>query len=262
MSSRKLCGNGRARSLVLLAAVVLGAGCATALPPPREPVSEDARRALALLIRRWHAFSDFRALAEIVVQQGSRRQRLTGVLLAKAPGSVRFEALSPFGQPLLLATVHEGRFVSYNVTTKEATIGPATAESTAHLLSLPLDPDDLVGVIVGRAVPPKGLRVVELQPADDNGASLRLIGRVNEERVWMDLERGVVRRLAIVGGRADALITYHRDTTGALTGFDVNASNSYLTGSVRYQNVLLDAGIDPDRFTLAVPTDAKIRSLR
>jgi len=232
------------------------------VPPPREPVTEEARHALSLLIARWHAFSDFRALAEIAIQKGNARQRLTGVVLAKAPASTRFEALSPFGQPHLLAIVHRGQFVSYNVTTNEAVIGAATAESTARLLNLPLDPDDLVGTIVGRPVPPKGLRIAELLPPDDHGASLRLIGGVSEERVWMDLETGIVRRLAIVGGRLEAMITYHRDTAGTLTGFDVDAANSYLTGSVRYQNVVIDAGIDPERFTFPLPKDAKIRPLR
>ena len=156
------------------------------VPPLRHPVPEDARHALSALIGRWHDFSDIRALADVDLRRGGERQRLTGVLLARAPGSVRFEALSPFGQPFLYLTIHEGRLVAYDATTNEALVGPADAETSARLLNLPVDPDDLVAILAGRAVPPKDLRVAELLPPDGDGPSLRLIGRLHEQRVWLD----------------------------------------------------------------------------
>lgn len=250
------------RLLSSLALLGLVAGCATALPPPRQPVGADARRALTLLIDRWHDFSDLRALAEVVLERGGKRQRLTGVLLAKAPGSVRFEALSPFGQPFLFVTVHGGMLTAYDAATNEALIGPATAETTVKLLSLPFEPDDLVAVLAGRAVPPKDLRVAELIAADEHGPSLRLIGSLNEQRVWMDLDTGVVRQLLITGGRVEASVAYRRDTDGRITGLDLAAAGSYVTGSVRYRSLVVGAGVDPERFTLTVPKGAKIRTIR
>ena len=97
-----------ARRLLSSALVVwLLTGCTIAPPPPRTPVSEDARRAIDLLVGHWHALSDLRALADITVKKGSTEQRFTGVLLSKTPASLRFEAISPFGQPLLLVTVKD-----------------------------------------------------------------------------------------------------------------------------------------------------------
>jgi outer membrane lipoprotein-sorting protein len=247
-------------SSILLAAAL--GGCAVAVPPPRQSVGEDARRALDLLITRWHAFSDLRALADVSVDKGGERQKLTGVLLARAPGSVRFEALSPFGQPFLFVTVHEGRLVIYDATSNEAHVGEANAETTARLLSLPFDPDDLVAVLAGRAVPPKDLRVAEVLPPDEFGPSLNLIGRLHQQRVWMDFGTGVVRRLTITGGRAAAAITYLRNPDGVFTGFDVSAGEGYVTASVRYRNLAMGAGVDPERFAFALPKDAKTRALR
>jgi outer membrane lipoprotein-sorting protein len=211
-----------------------------ALPARREPVTEEARAALALLIERWHEFSDLRALADVVVTRSGRRQQITGVLLARAPSSVRLEALSPFGAPLWLLTVHRGQMIAYDAVANEATIGPADAETAARVLSLALDPDDVV---------------------DEHGRSLDLIGRLHRQRVWMDFTTGVVTRLEIVGGRYVARIVFHRDGE-TLTGLDVDAAEGVVTATIRYRNVTMGAGIEDERFEFAVPKGAKTQPIR
>jgi outer membrane lipoprotein-sorting protein len=251
----------RRKLLSSILAVVL-AGCAVAMPPPRAATDEPARRALDVLITRWHAFTDMRALADITIQQSGDRQRLTGVVLARAPGSVRFEALSPFGQPFLFVTVHDRRLIAYDASTNQATVGDASADTTARLLSLPFDPEDLVAVLSGRAAPPRDLRVVEILPADEHGASLNLIGGVHQQRVWMDFNTGVVRRLSITGGRAAAVVTYLTESDGTLTGFDVTAGEGHVSAAVRYRGLSMGVGVEPERFTFALPKDAKTRAIR
>lgn len=249
-------------SLVVLLLIALAAGCATIVPPPRQPIAEDARRAIDLLITRWHAVTDLRALADIDIDKGGQRQKLSGVLLARAPGSLRFEALSPFGPPFLVAVVHDGQLTAYNAVANEAVVGAATAETTARLLGLPFEPHDLVAVVSGYAVPPRDLRIGEILPADDLGPSLSLIGAVHEQRIWMDLQTGVVRQLQIVGGRAAATVTYLRDAEGQLTGFDVSAAERYVTGTVRYRSLATGVGLSTDRFALTLPKDAKTQPIR
>lgn len=252
----------RSSRLLVLLAVGLLAGCAIAIPPPRQTIPEEARRAVDLLTTRWQAVSDLRALADIVVERGGQRQALSGVLLAKAPSSVRFEALSPFGQPFLLAVVHAGRLTAYNTITREAVVGEANAETTAKLLNLPFEPEDLVAVVTGYAVPPRGLRVAELLPPDTQGPSISLIGDVHEQRVWMDFDTGLVRQLEIIGGRVAATVTYQRAADGTLTGFDATAVDRYVVATVRYRNAATGVGLTPDRFALTLPKDAKTQPIR
>ena len=259
MSARKPRSSGRLAVAVL---ALLGAGCAIALPPPRQAVPEDARHAIGLLVARWHAFEDLRALADIVIERDAERQAFTGVLLARAPASVRFEALTPLGQPVLLATIHDGRFTAYNAATNEATAGEATPETTARLLGLPLEGDDLVATLAGRAVPPRDLRLAEIQPADELGSSVLLVGAVHEKRVWMDLQTGVVRQVRIAGGRVAATVSFRRDDGGQLAGFDLAAAERQVTGTVAYRRLEMDVGVPVDRFLLTVPKDAKIQQIR
>jgi outer membrane lipoprotein-sorting protein len=252
----------RSSRLLAVLAVGLLAGCAIAIPPPRQTISEDARKAVDLLMTRWQAVSDLRALADIKVERGGQRQQLSGVLLAKAPSSVRFEALSPFGQPFLLAVVHDGQLTAYNAITREAMVGEANAETTAKLLNLPFEAEDMVAVVTGHAVPPRGLRVAEMKPADANGPSISLIGDVHEKRIWMDFDTGVVRKLDIIGGRVAATVVYLRGTDGALTGFDATAVDRYVVATVRYRNPTTGVGLTPDRFALTLPKDAKTQPIR
>ncbi len=246
----------------LVAIVLLAAGCTVAVPPPRETPTDEAQRAVALLAARWHEFSDLRALADVRMAHGNDRQQFTGALLLKAPASIRFEALSPLGQPLLLATVHEGQITTYNVAEHAAVVGPATSETAARLLHLAVEPEELVGVLAGRAVPPKDLRVATILPADGQGPSLEMIGALHRQRVWMDFSTGVVRQIQVIGGRVDALVTYHRAADGALTGFDLSAGQENVTGSVRYRDVVVGGGVDPERFRLTIPQGASIERLR
>jgi outer membrane lipoprotein-sorting protein len=237
-------------------------GCAVALPSRREPVTEEARTALALLIGRWHEFSDLRALADIVItRRGGERQRIAGVLLAKAPASVRLEALSPFGAPLFLLTVHRGQLIAYNAVANEATVGPANADTAAKMLSLALDPDDVVAVLAGRTVPPKDLRVATVLPPDEHGPSLELFGGLHRQRVWMDFTTGVAKRLEIVGGRYVARVVFHRNGD-TLTGLDLDAAEGYVTATVRYQSLVMGSGIKDERFEFAIPKGAKTQPIR
>jgi outer membrane lipoprotein-sorting protein len=237
-------------------------GCAIAPPPPRSAVAPPAQRAVALLTERAREFSDLRTLADVSAQRPTERYRVRGVILAKAPASVRFEALSPLGSMLLVVTIHDGQITAYDATTDEVTTGPATAETAARLLNLPFEPEDLVGILAGRPVPPRDLREAELLPADADGPSVNLVGAVNTQRVWMDLAAGVVRKLQISGGRADAVIVFRRDADGIMTGFDLSAGMGLIRSNVRYEQPASNAGIGPDRFGFTPPKSAKTRTIR
>lgn len=251
---------GRRLPLVLAALLAL-AGCARALPPPRQPMGEPAARALARLAERWAEFRDFRALAEVDVRRRDERRRFLAVVLLRAPASIRVEALSPLGQPVFVGVVHDRRVVAYDALANEATVGPATSDTAARLLSLPVEPDDLVGILAGRPAPVRDLRLAEV--VTENGEPvLLLVGRDHQQRVWMDLATGVVRELEVTGGLYEVRIVYERAADGSLLGLSLAAPRAGLTGSLRYRDGLLNGGLDPERFALRLPESARVRPLR
>jgi outer membrane lipoprotein-sorting protein len=226
-------------------------------------VADEARRALSLLDERYRELTTMRALADVSLRKGGERQSLRGALLLQAPSSVRFEALSPFGPPLLVVTVHEGQVTAYDALKNEAHVGPADAETISKVLGLPLDADDLVSVLAGRMAPPRELRSAELIAPDDVGPSVNLVsGDGARQRVWFDSQTGVIRQRQVFGSKFNALIKYRRNGSGTIAGFNLDAAMSYLTGSVNYQDVAEGESIDAERFTLAVPKGAKTQPIR
>jgi outer membrane lipoprotein-sorting protein len=241
--------------------VALLAACATA--PPREAITDDARRALDLLGERYREFTTLRALADVSVKRGGDRQRLQGAVLIRAPSSVRLEALSPFGPPLMVLTVHDGQVLAYNALKNEAYAGSADAETISDVLRLPLGPDDLASVLAGRFAGPREVRRAEMLAPDDVGPSVSVIDGVGgRQRVWLDLKTGFIQQRQIFGSRFNALVKYRRDEAGTLTGFDLDAAMSYLTGSVAYRNLVEGEPIEEERFVLAIPKGAKTQPIR
>lgn len=248
--------------LVALLVVPLLGGCVVAPPTLHSDISDEARRAIALLEARRRAFSDLRTLAELDFERMGSRTHLTGVLLARAPASLRFEALSPFGQPFLIVTIHDGRLMAYDLGANEVAAGPATPEVAAEFFHLALSPEELVAILTGHVLAPGDLRAAEFEAPDDLGPSLTLIGPSHRQRVWMDFSSGLVRQVEIAGGRAQAVVTYLPGTDGLPAGFDLAGAPLPVHGRVRYQNPVVDGGVAPERFIIAIPPGVTTRPLR
>ena len=262
MNARKR--SSRLARLSLAVASILLAGCAVVAPPtPREPAPPEARQWIELLERRWTGFQDLKAQAEVTIRRGNRSQRLTGVLLLRTPASIRFEVLTPWGQPFLLLALTSESFTLYQVAENRAVTGPAGAEATLRWLGLALSPDELVGILAGHVRPLAEFRSAELLEADALGPSLRLTGQGRVQRLWLEPETAVPRQVELLGGPTPARITY--DGGGAAeppAGLTLTALDQPLSVRVRYRQPALGAGLSPDLFTITVPSDATVHRLR
>jgi outer membrane lipoprotein-sorting protein len=235
------------------------AGCATGAPRPEPPLSDDARRLIALLTLRRDQFSDLRALVDLTVRRREVTQRFTGVVLAKPPASLRFEALSPFSQPVFLLTLSDGALTTYNVGDNHALSGPANSRTTGRWLGVPLEAEDVVALLIGRVLPTRDVRQAEILPADATGPSLRLVGKERSERIWMDFGTGDVVRAEIGGGRTVLVVEYVWAAGDSLpTGIRATAGPDF-EAIVRYRQPVLATGVDPERFRLPLPEGANLQ---
>jgi outer membrane lipoprotein-sorting protein len=231
--------------------------------PVRQPISPEAAAARALLERRWAEFKDLRSLAEIRLRQGDRVQRLAGVLLLSAPSALRFEALSPFGTPVLVVGEDATTLTVWEVPDQKAYYLPASPDSTRRWLGLALGPDELVATLSGHAVPLKDPLAVELIPADGLGPSLAVRSKELVQRIWFDPESGRPKVVEWRGGSKGARAVFVDGVAGAVPeSVTVQTLDGKMEASITYRAPRVNTGVAADLLRVTVPEDVRIQDFR
>ena len=247
----------------LLLAVSLSA-CATAPPAPAPaPIAEEARAALARIEQHRRSLVDLRSLAEITVRRGGRAQRLSGVMLLLAePATLRFEALSPFGTPVLIVAGDPQSLTLWEVLDNRAYLAPASPEANRRWLGLALGGEDLVALLSGRARPLPDPTGVELVAPDETGPSVRLNGRDVEQRIWFDPASGQARQVEWTGKNPARVTFTPAPPDGPPAGLRLETPDGTLRVSVTYRDPKMNTGLDPALLKLTVPEHVRIQDFR
>lgn len=258
MSRRRLARSSW-RLLALAAAVGLGA-CASAGAPPGPPLSPDAEAARALIEGRWRLFGDLRTLAHLAIRRGDRSQQLSGPLLLRAPGALRFEALTALGPPALVVTSDPDMVTIWEVLQHRAYLLSPTPDATRRWLGLPLGAEDLVALLSGNVRPmphPSSGALV------GGGTSLRLTGSEGTQQIWFDPATGRPGQVEWSGSRLAARVVFsHGEAGGPPRGMELAALDGSLEVRVRYQDPRMDSGFDQGLLRVKLPEDVAIQDLR
>jgi len=237
-------------------------GCAS-VPPARQPISSEAEAARALVQREWEEFHDLRTLAEVQIRRGDRVERLAGALLLRAPSSLRFEALSPFGIPVLVVAGDDKTLTVWEVLAERAYLLPASPDANRRWLGLSLGGDELVALLSGHVLPLKDPLAAELLPADATGPSLMLRNPDGMQRVWFDPARGRVRQAEWTGNAHPARVVFADGApdSGPL-GMTLATLDGKLEVVVKYRRPLVNTSFDPDLLRVNVPERVRIQDFR
>jgi outer membrane lipoprotein-sorting protein len=238
------------------------AGCAAAPPAPRlvEPAALAARDRLE---QQWQDFKDLRSLTEIQIRRDDRVQRLAGVLLLRSPSSLRFEALSPFGTPVLIVAADAQSLTLWEVLDDRAFVLPASPDANRRWLGLALGGDELVATLSGRVLPLRDPLEIELLPADGTGPSLRLTGSDRTQRIWFDPTDGEARAVEWTGTASPVRAIFVADGPHSPpASVNLLTLDGKLGVSVKYRNPRLNTGFDPGLLNLTVPEHVRIQEFR
>jgi hypothetical protein len=248
----------RLRGALLGALALLAAGCASA--PSARPPAPEADTARGLLEARWRSFVDLRTLADVTIRRGGRTQRLSGPLLLRAPSSMRFEALSAFGPPVLVVAGSPESVTVWEVLRNRAYLLPSSPDANRRWLGLALGTEDLVGILSAHLRPLPDARETVLHPPDQVGPSLELRGAGVTQRIWFDPATGAPRKLDWQAARPfQAEFTV---ADGVPTAIALLAPAQELDVRARYQRPQLNAGLDADSLRVAVPQSVEIQDFR
>lgn len=211
------------------------------------------------------SFRDLRSLADITIRQGGRVQRLSGVLLLKAPTAFRFEALSPFGPPILVVAGSPESVTVWEVLQNRAYLLPSTPEANRRWLGLALSAEDLVAFLAGQVRPMPAPRTGTLVPPDETGSSLRLSGPEGTQRIWLD-PAGHPLKVEWTEGKSPLRVTFTRGEDGGDPAppreIRLQTLDGKLDVSVVYHEPQLNRGLDAALLTLTVPQGVEIQDFR
>ena len=244
-------------------AVLALSSCATAPPAPPPPIADEARAALARIEQQRRSLTDLRTLADITVRRSNRSQRLSGVLLLLGePASLRFEALSPFGTPVLIVAGDPQSVTLWEVLDDRAYIAPASPDANRRWLGVALGGEDLVALLAGRVRALADPASVELLAADGVGPSLRLTGDGVEQRIWFDPDEGRPKQVEWTG-RNPVRVTFAATPPEAPpAGLKLEKPDGSLQVTITYRDPRMNTGLDPSLLKLSVPERVRIQDFR
>lgn len=201
-----------------LLALVLFTGC------PQGGVSAPADEhtdpeAVLELARAYIATGPAALTIEARASQYSDRGGLKGKveILAERPGRLRMSGLSPTDDMVSVLATDGARFTSFERGAKFCFVGRACPSNVGRFASIPLEADELVGVLIGRPpIIPHGEKRLSWDK-DVGGYRLELFGagadlamaRGRVQRLWIGHDDGRVLRTALVdGGKTKVDVRY------------------------------------------------------
>ena len=125
-------------------------GCGGQHPRPDTFPSEPGSL-LSALADHGRELKSLRAELSLEVWRQGERVRISEFLALDQDGRLRFDILTPFGQPMTTVVSDGTRLTVFELENKRFRVGEATAENLATLLPVDLSPKELVMVLRGRA---------------------------------------------------------------------------------------------------------------
>jgi outer membrane lipoprotein-sorting protein len=147
---------------MLLMAMVETSGCVVVQTPPvpqaptpiagQDEVKFQAQNMIAALIERDRRLASMQTPAVMEYTAGDQHVKVKEEIIAKRPGNLRVEAMSPFGVALLLAA-QGSHLAIYEPDKNRFMRGHADSDTLYKYVRIPMAPTDAVGLLMGLAPP-------------------------------------------------------------------------------------------------------------
>jgi outer membrane lipoprotein-sorting protein len=264
----------RAGVSALLLLVSLGA-CAVH-PPSREtvtvpPESIAPETIVAAFTRRWQSAEGLRALARIAVTSAQGRYSTRQTFFWRRPALIRLDTVGLFGQPTMTLVADPARASIYYPQQGTFLQGPATADTLARVIGLPLDVEDVPPLLMGALGPwLTGPGVTPYLQTDAGVYLLRFLGSDGQliQDVWVEPEQLLPRRaLRYTEHSVPAVDIAYSDFRHVAEGvpfpFELVIWVAELETEVRIQflTVELNPGLPPSIFQLSPPAGIPVTPL-
>lgn len=262
---------------LLTAGTSLGACPGTHFDPPPDPLVT-AESVLALA-ETYLATSPGAAVIEGRASQYSDRGGLKGkvLLLLKRPGQLSLSGLSPTDDVVSVLVSDGARFTAYQRGAASCFVGRACPSNVGRFASIPLESDELVGVLLGRppVIPHRVSPAPSMSWDRDVGAyRVELTGDSADlglahgrtQRLWVAHGDGrIVKTALFEDGKAKVEVTY--SDFGTIGGkvmprrLDIHMARESTDLRLDYRDLDLSPELEPGAFTFTCPSGTNLEEL-
>jgi len=239
-------------------------------------VTADAVLALA---ETWNGTSPGAAVIEGRASQYSDRGGLKGkvLLLLKRPGQLSLSGLSPTDDVVSVLVSDGDRFTAYERGAASCFVGRACPANVGRFASIPLESDELVGVLLGRppiiphrADPPPAMawdREVGAYRVEVVGDGLDLgLARGRTQVLWVAHGDGRIVKTALYeGGKAKVEVTYSDFARVGQTlmphRLDIRMARESTDLRLDYRDLDLAPDLDANAFVFTCPSGTNLEEL-
>jgi hypothetical protein len=251
--------------LSLSAALLMFSGCATAPTPQAETSVRlgqiDVSSLTNAMAERDRALISLQTGAVMEYSNGSDHVKAREELAVRRPGSLRVEAMSPFGVALIVAA-QDSRLQIFEPSKNTLMRGTADAATLARFARIPMAPRDAVGLLMG--IVPEAQTTSPPDSVSTEGDMTVLAysepDRARRELGFQNGQLAMVRKRT-PAGTVDFEIRYadYRDIGGVMFAYKVDADFPLVETRVSftYKLPIVNGRIADSVFTLTPGPDAK-----
>jgi hypothetical protein len=261
-------------ALATLGAVTFAACPGTRVDPPADALTTP--EAVIETARQYIAAGPGEAVIEARASQYSDRGGLKGklLILAQRPGRLRLEGLSPTDDTVSVLATDAERFTAFQRGSDVCWTGRACPENVGRFASIPLESDELVGVLLGRP-PLIPHREASLKWDASAGAyRLELVGDAGDlgmahgrtQRLWVAHGDGRILRTSLVeDGKTRVDVTYSewRRLGGRLVPgrLDIQMARDETDLRLDYRDIDLAPALAAEAFVFTCPGGTTLEEL-
>ena len=237
-----------------------------ACPKPMVPGGLDAEGLYAQVQAAHRVPETLSCQAKAIIEAPENSGRWPLHILARRPGSLRLEGLTPLGDPAAILVADQGRFAFADLRNNVFFRGPATPRNLSRLIPAPLTADEIVALITG-AVPdlPNGVPQSAKREGDGYVLVLAAPGVLQSAGLGDDLRVLWVRRTSERGDILwEVTLEEHEATGGAQVPrvLHLEAPQAKTKVDLRLRNVVASEPPPANAFQLAPPPGSKIEEVQ
>ncbi|HLX04563.1 MAG TPA: hypothetical protein VKR28_03460 [Candidatus Binatus sp.] len=225
-----------------------------------------AEKAIAALVDRDRRLASVQSPAVMEYTAGTQHLKAKEEIVAKRPGNLRVEAMSPFGVALLLAAQGPDLTI-FEPSQNRFMRGTANADTLYKYVRIPMAPTDAVGLLIGLAPPAFDLGNDPDTVSNDGAMLVATFGKsasVTHQLGFSDGNLAMVRETG-ADGRTNYEVRYsdYHDIGGVMFPYVVDATfpqaGSHVT--FRYLRPIVNGVIPDSTFVLTPAPGATMMNL-